>query len=140
MPEGINIDTSITDAVKALAKENGWSQDQAQKVSDVAAQVLQHQATTYAETVNGWLETAKADPDLGKDWTETEALVAKTRDAYVTEPLKELFNASGLGNHPEMIRLFARIGRELTEDKVHGAQPGDASPPTAAKRAYPDMA
>ena len=50
-------------------------------------------------------------------------------------------NERGIGNHPEVLRAFAKIGKQITEDKiVTGQHSGQRNEGDTAKRLYPTMA
>ena len=41
----------------------------------------------------------------------------KAIDRFGTPGLREVLNFTGAGNHPEVVRFFARIGRAISEDQ-----------------------
>jgi hypothetical protein len=61
--------------------------------------------------IRGWAERSRADPEIGGD----EALqVARSMVSEFGEPsLKRTLDQTGLGNHPEVIRLLTRAGKAL---------------------------
>ena len=70
-----------------------------------------------------WLNQVKADAELGGEhFAENMAVAAKAVKALVSPQLKELFNKSGLGNHPELIRAFFKAGTLLADDKAVSAE------------------
>jgi hypothetical protein len=139
MPEGIELDATISDEFKGVAKELNLSQDQAQKVVDLAAQMRQRDVETIIETRQSWIDETKADKEIGGDKLEATLSVAKRAlDAHGSPQFIELLNQSGLGNHPEVVRFMAKVGRTVAEDKVVGG--GNGAVPqhhTIAKKLFP---
>ena len=50
------------------------------------------------------------------------ATARRAIERFGTPALRQLLNETGLGNHPEMVRLAVRVGRALAEDSVAGAR------------------
>jgi hypothetical protein len=81
-----------------------------------------------------WEQAIKNDPDLGGNNAQrTEKHVQLARDTFMGEnmhadlkELRALLDHSGLGSHPGMVRMLARIGAALAEDDG-GAQGGAAA-------------
>ena len=62
-------------------------------------------------------------------------------DQFGTPELREALDQTGMGSHPEVIRVFSRIGAAISEGKVItggiGTQDADK---TQAEVMYPSMA
>lgn len=133
-PEGFTIDDTLLSEADPVFRELGLTNDAANKLMPLVpkfAEALQaKQNDAFQAMKTDWAKEAKADPDIGKgNWAETEALVAKALDQFgaaskievvdgkkvETNPFRALLNDTGLGNHPEMIRMFRRIGAQLGE-------------------------
>lgn len=61
--------------------------------------------------IRGWADRSRADPEIGG----AEALqVARSMVSEFGKPsLKRTLDQTGLGNHPEVIRLLTRAGKAL---------------------------
>ncbi|SDH23109.1 hypothetical protein [Propionivibrio dicarboxylicus] len=130
-PEGTTLNEDAMTEFKALAKERNLSQEDAQKFVDIGAKAVQLNNNRILEAVEStqaqWLADAKADKEFGGDKLGESLAVAKlARDTYGSEGLIKFLDESKLGNHPEMIRFFARIGRTIKPDS---AVPGGTKPP-----------
>lgn len=136
MAEGTTLDAEVMGEFQGVAKELNLSQDQAQRLVDLANKMSLKQnsqlATTVEKAKGEWAEAAKADKEFGGDVFDQNLSVAKKAiDAFATPELKTLLNESGLGNHPEIIRHFFRVGKAISEDghitgsKGHPAATGD---------------
>lgn len=119
MAEGFELDTKMFDSFKPIAKELGLNQKGVQKLAEFQAQARKAEQEAYATTVNEWGETTKKDAEIGGAKFEASAAAAnKALNVFGTEPLKALLREYGLGNHPEVVRVFARIGSAIaSEDK-----------------------
>lgn len=143
-PEGIALDAEVADEFKTLAKELNLPQDAAQKVADLGGKLAQKWAGQQTEAIqkaqSEWVTGTKADKEIGGDQLQANLSVAKKAlDAFGTPELRTLLNDSGLGNHPEVIRVFYRAGKAISEDRV---LTGGATQPvkTAAKTLFPNQA
>lgn len=120
-PEGQTLDTALVDEFTPLARELGLTQEAAQKVVDLyAAKVLPRMQAAQQElqeqTVQKWLADAKADKELGgASFDKNATLAQKAVARFATPELKDFLNATGFGNHPEIIRFCARIGAAISE-------------------------
>lgn len=124
-PEGAELDTEIMAGFGEIAKELNMNQESAQKVIDKMAPIMAaRQAAQMEQLRTTWHEQSTADKEFGGDkLQESTALAAKAMSQFATPELKEVLNATGLGNHPEIVRMMVRVGKALSEDKViTGAQ------------------
>lgn len=135
----VEIDKALLDEATPTFKELGLTNEQANKLAPLAVKVqerlLTQQADNFTALKTEWAKEAKADKDIGgAKWAETEALAAraldtfgapsaKDKDGNETNPFRILLNDTGLGNHPDMIRMFRAIGEKLGEDQI---KPSDA--------------
>jgi len=121
MPEGIPFDEEMAKALAPDFKELGLSNAQAQKLVDkyieVQSKRMSEQSEKWGETINSWIDEAKTDKEIGGDkWDATVSQGRRAVEQFGTPALREYLNASGGGNHPEMIRFMAKVGALLKED------------------------
>lgn len=145
MPDGIELDAGLASKFDPVARELELSQDKAQKIATLYAEHRQAEAIAQQEAwnaqVESWATDAKKDPELtaggfDANLAHANAAFAKYADAEV----KALMLDSGFGNHPAVLRMFARMGKALGEDGATPAGTDPARPPkTAAERMYPKM-
>ncbi len=128
MPEGVELDAALAEALSPQLKELGIGQAGAQKLVDkyIEAQTKQAEATAanWTKIQEEWVSSARADKEIGGD--KFDASVAGARrilddPRFGSPELKEYLNASGGGNHPELIRLLARVGNAISNDKPEGS-------------------
>lgn len=143
LPEGVTVDAAAVESFTPIAKELNLSQEQAQKLVDYFAKVrgdeVQASVKAVADLRTGWVGTAKADQEIGgAKFTENLSVAKTALDKFGTPQLRDALNQTGLGDHPEVIRFFHRVGRALAEDKVVTGSPGSQAK-TLAERMYPNQ-
>lgn len=139
MPEGIELDKASADEFTTIAKELKLDQAAAQKLADIAAKQAQRQVDAHTALVGSWVEQVKTDKDIGGDKLDENLSIArKALDTFGTPELRDVLNASGLGNHPAVIKAFVKAGKAISEDKfVAGAAKGNDTDP--AKKLFPNL-
>lgn len=139
MPEGVELDKVATDEFTTIAKELKLDQAAAQKLADIAAKQAQRQVDAHTALVESWVEQVKTDKDIGGDkLNENLSIARKALDTFGTPELRDVLNASGLGNHPAVIKAFVKAGKAISEDKfVAGAAKGNDTDP--AKKLFPNL-
>lgn len=140
LPEGMAADEELLGEFKATAKELGLSQEGAQKLASLQAKFVSKQAEAMANARAQWAEQSKTDKEIGGEaLSENLGVAKKALETFATPELRQLLNESGLGNHPEVIRTFVRVGKAISEDGrvVSGSKAATSSDP--AKRLFPNQ-
>ena len=144
MPEGVEIDEAMLGEFSPVFKELGLTTKQAQALTDkfIEAQAKQGevQSQNWSQTIAGWVDQAKADPEIGgAQWDSTVKSASGVVQRFGNDALKEYLNASGAGNHPELIRFMAKVGAMIGEDNpAISENPGKAAAQDTASILYPD--
>ncbi|GHU05560.1 hypothetical protein FACS1894205_5720 [Alphaproteobacteria bacterium] len=130
------------DSFRAFAAENKVSLELAGKMVAWEKAAVEAQRSQFEQTRQGWVDEIKADKEFGgSNFEKTLSLAAKVLDNYSgpdREALNDVLNESKLGDHPALLRLFARIGRDISED--HHVQSGAAgNSQTTAELFFPSM-
>ena len=146
LPEGSPLDAKHLDEVKAMAKELGLSQEAAQKLVERDNALLskseQRTQAMVSEQVSQWEQQARTDKEIGGANLQSSITDAKVAlDKFGTPEFKNMLNQSGVGNHPELIRLLSKVGKAMREDKMltGGSRPVQDHK-TFAEAFYPGMA
>lgn len=148
LPEGVEADPILMDALKGVAKEAGLKGEHAQKLADayIAAQAKaeERMKSAWETRKQEWISTVKKDEEIGgAKLKESVTLANRALDKYASKELRQLLEDTGLNNNPEVARLFTRIGRTLSEDSIAGtaANPtGNAANEESVLRSlYPSM-
>lgn len=138
LPDGVEMDQATLERALPVFKEHNLSQEQAQGMANVYADLKQAEAEAYAQQIDDWAASVKADKEIGGDaYDATVANSSRAVDTYGDQELKDLLNSTGLGNHPAVVRFANNVGKQLGED-----DPGSGDPVTARRDRqsilYPD--
>ncbi|MEP8938434.1 peptidase [Enterobacter mori] len=132
--EGQELDTAALEQFEPIARELNLTNEQAQKMVDlygtkIMPMVQKQQAEAWQKQTEGWAETVKADKEIGGDkLTANLSAAQRALDQFGTPELKEYLNATGLGNHPDLVKTFVKIGKAMSEDgMVDGSNQGQRS-------------
>lgn len=137
-PEGVQFDDAVIGAFAEVAKELDLPQDRAQIVLDRMAPLLQSRQVERIEAARAeWKASSEADKEFGgEQLAENLGTAKKALDVFATPELRGLLNESGLGNHPEVIRLFYRVGKATSEDNKVVTGQGGQDNRNDARRLY----
>lgn len=136
-PEGQTLDQAGIELFTPLFKEAKLSNDLANKLVGTYAS---YQATLLQKQSESWLAAAKADKEFGGEkFDETLKTVQAAFAKFGSPELKQFIEATGLGNHPELIRAFAKIGAASREDAPASGTPAGQQPKTMAQILFPDQ-
>lgn len=122
--------------------------EQAQAIAEhVNAEVSAYWQRKEAEAVTlrtvEWVKLAKADPEIGgANFDASMQEAARARAQFFTPEFDKLLDSTGLGNHPEVIRAWARVGKAIGQSPLR--QPGSPPAPSheeksLAQKLWPNM-
>ena len=141
MPEGVELDEKSAVEFSEIAKELKLPQEQAQKIVDLSAKRVQGQVDAHRTLVEGWATSVKTDKEIGGDkLPESLAVAKKSLETFGTQELKNLLTTSGLGNHPEVVKLMYRVGKAISEDRFIVGNESGAVNTDIARSLYPNQA
>ncbi|WP_347989486.1 hypothetical protein [Methylomonas sp. AM2-LC] len=149
IPDGLTINADLLGEFTTAAKTYNLTQEQAQALADLGVKQAQSilkqvEDNKIAETLardTAWLNASQSDPEIGGEkLQENVALAIKARDQLATPEFSKYLEDTGLGNHPEMIRMLAKVGKQLGEDGFlpGGSAGGSHEEPTIAERMFPN--
>lgn len=131
--EGVELDTEALKDFEPVARDLNLTNEQAQKLVDaypkILAGVQQRQAEAWQAQTEQWAADVKADKEIGGDkLTSNLSAAQRALDQFGTPELKEYLNTTGLGNHPDLVKTFVKIGKAMSEDgMVDGSNQGQRS-------------
>ena len=150
LPEGFTLDGDRLDMAQGLFKELGLTQVAAQKAVEAFCKADGENLATQTafleserqQRIETWGQQAKET--FGPKYDETITLARAGVTAVNSPALLEAFNSEGWGNHPELIKAFAKLG-ELTRGSGPQGLEGettvvDRSSIPIERRLYPNMA
>lgn len=117
------LDPAHIEKVAEFAKQNGLTNEKAQEILDrengVVSTFVEAQREKLKAQVEGWVEQTKSDQELGgAKFKENMEQAKRVVERYSTPEFMKFLNDSGLGNHPDMVRVFYRISKAAAEDKL----------------------
>jgi hypothetical protein len=125
LPEGVTVDPEAMTSFQTTAKEMNLTQEQAQKLVDFQAGLVQKSQEAmvkgYDELKTAWRD--ESIKSLGPKADEQLAFAAKTRERFGSPELNEILKETGLGNHPAIVKLFVGIGKAISEDNLAEGTP-----------------
>ncbi|EFM0018497.1 peptidase [Escherichia coli] len=131
--EGVELDAEALKDFEPVARDLNLTNEQAQKLVDaypkILAGVQQRQADAWQATTEQWAADVKADKEIGGEkLTANLSAAQRALDQFGTPELKEYLNTTGLGNHPDLVKTFVKIGKSMSEDgMVTGKETGQRS-------------
>ena len=126
LPDGSLLDPARVEKIAALAKERGLSNEDAQGLlnseHEAIASFVSTQQKAMEERSQQWMTVVQNDNEMGGEAFKANVEHAKRAvERFGSPELKSALDNTGLGNHPELVRAFMRIGKAMAEDKfVHG--------------------
>lgn len=134
-PDGMTVEPEALAQAHALFAEARLPQHHAQKFIDLAVSreraAAERGLKAFLELQNQWVSEIKADPDIGGDkLAAATAAAARAIERLAVPGLKEALNMTGAGNHPAIVKAFARLGQMFSEDRF---RPGNDAPPAAPR-------
>jgi len=144
LPKGMDMDQEALEAAMPLFKEMKASQETAQKVINVASQmvekVLAKQQIAWTDRVAEWTKDAENDDEYGKASYDKSIMIARSAMRKVGGPsLAKALEETGTGNHPELIRVFYRLGKAIGEDNLDFGSVNPGSQKSLADRLFPNQ-
>lgn len=121
--EGVELDAEALKDFEPVARELNLTNEQAQKLVDaypkILAGVQQRQTEAWQAQTEQWAADVKADKEVGGDkLTANLSAAQRALDQFGTPELREYLDGSGLGNHPELVKAFIKVGKAMSEDGV----------------------
>lgn len=135
LPEGMPVDQDFMELTKAEFKAAGLNQATAQKLVDLVIERDKRVEKAQFSQAEQWAKEFMKQPNA----KEELAYAAKARE-FVTPGLREMLKDPRIGNNPEILATFAKIGRMLAEDKmIDRDSRGGASEKSTAELLFGDM-
>ena len=165
MPDGVAADAPFVTRTAAIARELGLTTEHAQRVLDAvhsesntsadAARAASREATLaelqpggaiWTEREAEWRGQSLADKEIGgnpEKLQQSAALAQRVVERFATDGARSFFQTSGLGSHPELVRMLSRIGKAMGEGTLVTSR--ENTPPARTEEEklalrYPTMA
>jgi hypothetical protein len=144
IPEEFSVDEEAKSSFVDILNDDKLSAaDRAQKLIDLQVGVMTKAANAISEQWNTqqttWQSEVRADPEIGGANLEpTLGKINVLLDKYGSTELRGVFDLTGAGNNPHMIKFLSKIANDLGEGgPVLGGPPAAQAP--LANKMYPSM-
>lgn len=128
------------EAAEAFAREHDLTQDQAaallQREADAVKAAKAADVEAWNKQVAAWRTDARKE--FGAEYDAIRVAGNRALTKYADKELVEAIKAGGWQNFPPLIRLLAKVGKDLGEGQSLAA-PAATRPKTAAEIMYPSM-
>ena len=116
-----------TENFRQLAHEIGLNNDQANALFNAYVDSIAGQEESESEAFDQFeVENTQAlQKEWGGDFDKNVELARRAFMNFATPEAVEIMEQTGLGNHPEILKVFSRVGELLQEDSV---LPGSSTP------------
>ena len=121
-PDGYDFgdDDGVLDDYREFAHQTGLTQDQAENILNLYGDIQEEEQNQRVKEI----EDLKLDTEInlqrewGRNYEGKIDMATRAFAQFSSPELRSVINESGLGNHPEMIRAFSKIGELLGEDSL----------------------
>lgn len=136
-PEGMEIDEAMMGAIAPIMRELGVTQEGADKL--VAAYAGQVQAaaqagqesmqTAFSQQISDWETELQNDETIGGENFQqnigaVKDFIDKTAPPEVLEELRGMFDMTGVGSHPALVRYFHALSQKFPVGEDGAGGPG----------------
>jgi len=131
LPEGFpDENTELVSGFSEFAQANKMSKDQAQGAVDWFAErqkeLIEQATASQKRQAAEWVHELRADPKVGGgklDETVKKANIALNK--FGGDEVVKVLQETGMSNHPAFVKMFAKIQKELAEDKFAPGEPAE---------------
>lgn len=130
LPEGFTLDEKQSGDFIALMNDQNLSRSElAQKLVDQYAGLMkagsEKGTQDFMNLQAQWRETIEKDPEIGgANLPVTTSGIGKLLEKYGSAEAREAFDTTGAGNNPHIVRMLAKMAKDLNEP---GPVPAGAS-------------
>ena len=108
------------DGFREFAHDTGLTQDQADNILKLYGEIQQEQEEEHQNSVEELRTntTMELQKEWGKNFDGKMDYAKRAFAQFASPELSQLMDESGMGNHPEMLRVFAKVGELMGEDSL----------------------
>jgi hypothetical protein len=154
VPEGFQLDETVSKEINGIFKGLNLSQEQGQKLVDFytakTAESANQPYQVWQETQEAWIKEVKNDRELGPRLNEVKTTISRAidglNDPKLARDFREAMDYTGAGNNPAFIRAFWKLAQRVTEGgHVSGTGPSpqgqrrQGEQTSAARAMYPNL-
>jgi hypothetical protein len=123
LPDGALVKPDQLEKIALYAKEQGFSQEQAQKYlereSAVISDFVKNQQEGLKTQTQAWVNEIKNDKEIGgAKYDESLQHANRALDRWAPPEFVQMLKDTGLANHPAMVRTFFKISQAMKDDAM----------------------
>lgn len=123
LAEGSMLSKAHLEKIETFAKAQGFSQAQAEALlkaeEENIALFADSRQEQFKQTVGSWVEAVRNDKELGgASFDATVSSAQSVVKKFASPEFIRLLNDTGFGNHPEVVRVFARIAKQINPSAI----------------------
>lgn len=111
-----------------VEQRNAWAQESRALFSNDEA--MNEEMTHAARFLDQF------SPAVGQKDTDGKPLLDDKGKPIMVSPVRQLLTDTGLGNHPDFVKLFVAAGKAIGEGSLHRSDPGAAEKRTSESKFY----
>lgn len=144
LPEGFVIDETISKPFVEIVNKYGLGRDAVAELTALQATAMKNVSDggtkAWSAMQEKWTGEVKADPEIGGEKLETTlSSISKVVDKYGSPEARSAFDITGAGNNPHIIKMLAKMAKELNEGSFVPAGDPTVGKKTAAERMFPNQ-
>ena len=108
------------DGFREFAHDTGLTQDQADNILKLYGDIQEEQEESQQNSLDELRTntTMELQKEWGKNFDGKMDYAKRAFAQFASPELSQLMDESGMGNHPEMLRVFAKVGELMGEDSL----------------------
>ena len=108
------------DGFREFAHETGLTQNQANNILNLYGEVQEEQEAEHKQSQDDLRTntTIELQREWGKNYDGKLDYAKRAFAQFATPELSALMDESGMGNHPEVLRAFSKVGEMMGEDSL----------------------
>jgi len=108
------------DGFRDFAYDTGLTQEQANNILNMYSDIQEEEENNHNDAIEELRTTSTMalQKEWGKNFDGKMDYAKRAFAQFATPELSQLMDKTGLGNHPEMLRTFAKVGEILGEDSL----------------------
>lgn len=116
LPENVKYDEEMETAFKSMAHKAGLHPRQAQALLEGYNEISAGRITGFTKSMEEGVSKLKTE--WGGSFDKNIGLATRAVKELGGDELTSMLEETGLGNHPILIKLFAKLGESMSEDTV----------------------
>ena len=128
VPEGTTVDEKLVEHMSPVMRDAGLSQEGAQKLVDGWGVYVQQVTAAHEQELAQKKSEMRKEIQAVPNFKETVLSPAKHALAVLASPADQTRIISQYGDDPAVLRLLARVGEKLREDKIPEGPVGKVAP------------